>query len=188
VPFLRFSNVSGNLLSLDGFVSSGNDGAGGSVTYNNGNLYFGGNFVYYNSTSPIATNVVCLRDPKDSDPSDWTCVTNATDNRSYGYVNVVAVTNGNAVYVAGIDSSGWSDFSRWVVGPDAASPEACITNGYYSDGSFIFTVVGTPGSHWQVVSSPDGTTWTDIGELTLWTGTNNFTNSFTIGIFEVFRG
>lgn len=179
----RFSNVSGQSLptgdpaNLYGWNNGGLQNPGGtSLVLNDGTLYLGGG----SGEGPF-NSLLYLPDPQAADPSDWgnlsTNDLNSVDVSDVFFMG--AATNGNAVYVygdiSGEDSFGNSSgFPRLVTGPDYI-PWAYITNGVWTTNAFSFTIVGEPGSVWQVVASTDMTNWTDIsGTITLWGGTNVF--------------
>jgi hypothetical protein len=173
-PLLRFSSVSGDLLSLSDFDISDNGGGefgglfGISLSLNNGNLYLGGAFVFDDA---LATNIVCLTDPADANPTGWT---GFPDSQLVEYPTLAATANSSAVYVNGVSGP---QFARWMVASDGPDPEASITGYSYAPGGLTLTVVGTPGSHWQVIESVDGSSWHGIGAVTLWSGANTFTDT-----------
>ena len=187
---VRFSNVTGHLLPTGDpadFLgwSTNNDWFGATaLAVNNGILYFGG--IPYYETGLTNAGLASLSDPQAPSPSQWTNLsTNSANSLDVaGAFYLAAATNGNAVYVLGdvygTDSFGNSSdgFSRWLVGPDSC-PTVYITNGVWATNMFSFEAVGTSGSHWQVVWSPDTTNWTDIGAITLWGGTNVLTYTNT---------
>ncbi len=189
-PFLaRLSNVTGQSLptgsppTLFG-IGDSSMGWNACLAVNNGNLYFGG---LYTTPNDLAGCLSRLSDPSDANPTGWT--TNLSSNPSDSIIvpqtyGVVAAANGNAVYVynqsiGGQDSFGNSSdgYSRLVTGPEGPNPTAAITNIDWQSSLCSLSITGTPASHWQVIESPDATSWTIVGSVTLWNGTATFVDN-----------
>lgn len=178
----RFSNVDGASLPLSFDIGTDANGFDSydwitTLAVNDGHLYVGGDGDFeFADGSIFALSLACLLNPQDPNPTNWIPI---VDCAYPGVYSLAGAADGDSVFILGAcsDNGVTSDLSRWVTGDSGFAPPTITINGYVSNNCAILNFNGTPGSHWQILSSSDNSTWNSVGDVTLWDGTGTFSES-----------